>query len=102
MQALLPSCVWRTEPAGGTRALFFFDFNSETVLHLSGFLRFDILPKTGLFVSPVTSTSPWRKFLMALASTFIGTIWSCVADLEMGSVLYPQVRCCCEIGPREG
>lgn len=38
---------------------------------------------------------------MALASTSIGTIWSCVADLEMGSVLYPQVRCGCEIGPRE-
>lgn len=84
MQALLLSCVWRTEPAGGTQALFIFDFNSETVLHLSGFLRFDILPKTGtflicLFVSRVTFTSLWRKFLMALASTSIGTIWSCIA-----------------------
>lgn len=50
MQALLPSCVWRTEPAGGTQALFIFDFDSETVLHLSQFWDLTFLPKTGLFL----------------------------------------------------
>lgn len=91
MQALLPSCIWRIEPAGGTQALFIFDFDSQTVLHLFRFLRFDILPKTGycfglfwffvwlFFFPPVTFTSLWRKFLIVLASTSISMIWSHIA-----------------------